>query len=127
MNELTITYATADAPEVRYDVPPAGLDGQDAETALSIVVVGDATYTLTDADHSKFIHFTDGCTVTVPTGLMSGFSCVLVQEGSSQVVLSPSGTTIRHSEDHTSTRAQYASMTLWRRSDTVYFLGGETA
>lgn len=125
MSDFTVSYTEAPAAEVRYSSGPAG---RDADRRLYVVEVAGATYTLSNADHGRYLHFTGECTVTVPTGLMEGFSCCLVQDGVNPVtVAAGAGATVNHPDDHTQTRTQYSPLTLWRRSATVYFIGGDTA
>lgn len=52
-------------------------------TALDIATVSATTYLLQESDNGKVIHFThaSGCTVTIPTGLSTGWNVTLFREG----------------------------------------------
>lgn len=54
------------------------------------------TYTLVAADMGKLIWFTSASavTLTIPSGLPTGFNCLLMQTGAGQVTWSASGTTL---------------------------------
>ena len=58
--------------------------------------VSATTYTLLASDMSKIIWFTaaTAVTLTIPSGLPSGFNCLIMQTGAGQVTWSASGTTL---------------------------------
>lgn len=124
MNDLSVEYPQGSPVEVVFDYPPAG---PAADTNVRLRVVSAGTYTVQATDHGKFVHFTAACEVTVPTGLDDGFACVLVREGVGEVTLTEgAGVTLQHPDGHRSMRLQYSSLSLWKRSAGVYYLGGDT-
>lgn len=124
MDDLTVQYPRANPTEVIYDFPPAG---PPADTNVRLREVAGSTYTLQSLDHGKFVHFTAACVVTVPSTLSDGFACVLVRDGTGDVeVAAGAGVTLRHPDNHTQLRLRYSSLSLWKRSAGVYYLGGDT-
>ena len=97
-------------------------------TAIGALVktVAGTTHTLTDADHGYMILFTGACTITVPTGLRSDFSCGWVQAGASQITFSPSATTIREPNSFTKSERQWAAGGLAAIGTNTYLLVGRT-
>jgi hypothetical protein len=72
------------------------------------------SYTLVASDRGKIVAFTSnsGITLTVPSGLGSTFYCTIQQNGSGQVTLSASGTTLRNRQSFTKTAGQYAQCSI---------------
>lgn len=64
--------------------------------------------------------------VTVPSGLRQGFSVALTQLGAGQVTVTGSGATVRNSQSHTKTAAQYAVVTLFAHGTNDFLLTGDT-
>jgi len=69
---------------------------------------------LAASDNGKIITLNNAnaITLTVPSGLLVGFNCMIVQLGSGQVTISGSGTTITNRSGFTKTGGQNAIATL---------------
>ena len=88
-----------------------------------------ASYTLTINDNGRVIVFTSGSavTLTVPSGLGSGFSCSVVQYGAGQVtVAAGTGATLRLRTSANKTGGQYAIASLISVVANEYILAGDT-
>lgn len=87
------------------------------------------TYTLQASDNNKVVTLSNASaiTVTVPSGLGAGFSCLCVQIGAGQVTFSPSSTTINNRQSHTKIAGQYGVASLVAYASNVFALGGDTA
>lgn len=72
------------------------------------------TYTILSSDNGKIIEFTNSSavTVTLPAGLGTTFTCIIRQNGTGDVTLDTSGTTVHNANSHTSTRAQYSAFAI---------------
>jgi hypothetical protein len=76
--------------------------------------IAGTTYTLTDADRSKILVFTNASpvTLTVPSGLATVFDVMIVQSGAGQITVSAgAGVTINAALSATKTAYQYAVAT----------------
>lgn len=82
---------------------PVGLSGQSILSVSGVPTwsntpvedVTTTTYSIVDADNGKFKRFTNaaGCTVTIPTGLMAGFSAIIYRgAGAGTITFSSLGT-----------------------------------
>lgn len=111
----------ADFPGVisdHYQLTPDGVNTQSG-----------TTYTLTVNDNGRVIVFTSGSavTLTVPSGLGSGFSCSVVQYGAGQVTISAgSGATLRLRSSANKTGGQYAVASLLSVVANEYIVIGDT-
>ncbi|MBP6754878.1 MAG: hypothetical protein KA210_01925 [Bacteroidia bacterium] len=78
-------------------------------------VMNDQTtsYTLTNNDNGKVVtlNSASAVTVTVPS-LSVGFNCMIIQKGTGQVTISPSGVTILNRYNFIKTAGQYAILSL---------------
>lgn len=71
------------------------------------------SYTLTATDNGKIISCTSNSAVTITVPALNiGFNCLIVQRGTGQVTLSPSGSTINNRYNFTKTAGQHAIMSL---------------
>jgi len=70
------------------------------------------TYTLLSTDNGLQIIFTNAAaiTLTIPSGLPSGFNCEVLQRGTGQITFTGSGTTLRYSSFETPTTAEQYSL-----------------
>lgn len=86
------------------------------------------TYTLQTSDNGKIVTLNNASavTVTVPSGLGSGFNCTLIQLGVGTVSVSASGTTINNRNSHTSIAGQYGSATLLSYTSNSFLFQGDT-
>jgi len=87
------------------------------------------TYTLLASDNNKVITCSNASaiTVTVPSGLGAGFSCMVIQIGAGQITFSPSSTTINNRQSHTKTAGQFGVVSLVAHVANTFVLGGDTA
>lgn len=86
------------------------------------------SYTLLSSDNGKIVTLNNGSaiTVTVPSGLGTGFNCTLIQLGAGQVSVSESSTTINNRNSHTSIAGQYGSATLLSYATDTFLFQGDT-
>lgn len=92
-----------------------------------------ATYSVTDADNGKVIrvNHASGCTVTIPSGLLttdsSGFNCSFIQVGSGAITFANDGTSvINNRQSHIKTNGQWAVASVISTSNNVFVLAGDT-
>lgn len=83
-----------------------------------------ANYTLLDADKGGFIYVDAAAaiTITVPTTLVAGFHCVIIQQNTGQVTLAGTGVT---SARGTKTRTQYSAVGVIKRNSTTTTITGD--
>lgn len=91
------------------------------------------TYSVTDSDNGKVIrvNHASGCTVTIPSGLLttdsSGFNCSFVQVGSGAITFANDGTSvINHRQSHNKTNGRWAVASIISTSNNVFVLAGDT-
>ena len=86
------------------------------------------TYSLVSTDNGKVITLnnSNGITLTVPSGLGSGFNCLIIQKGTGQIFISASGTTLINRQGHTKTAGQYAVVSIVNIGNNTIILGGDT-
>lgn len=85
--------------------------------------------TLSDSDNGKVIVCSNSAqiTVTLPSGLTSGFGCTVVQSGTGIVTIEGSGGTIVYGfGNKTATAGQYASVNIYNAGTNTYALEGDT-
>lgn len=72
------------------------------------------TYTLQASDNGGIVYCTNASpiTVTVPSGLPTGFNCTIVQGGAGQVTLAASGTTLNNADGYTKTALIHATASI---------------
>ena len=85
------------------------------------------TKTLAAADNGTIIvcSSSSAITITVPSSLPSGFNCMIIQNGSGQVSLSASSTTLNN-RNGSKTAGQYAILTLVHLGSNVFVVSGDT-
>jgi hypothetical protein len=83
-----------------------------------------AAYNLTAADNGKILQSTSASaiTVTIPTGLPTGFNCTVVQMGTGQITFS--GTYLNRSS-FTKTASQYAVVSIMHLGSDKIIVAGE--
>jgi len=87
------------------------------------------SYTLTAADNGKVVTLNNGSaiTLTIPSGLVAGFNCLLVQKGAGQVTIGAGGgVTLSNRSSQVKTAGQHAIVTLVHIGGEVYILSGDT-
>ncbi|AFL96820.1 hemagglutinin-like protein [Ornithobacterium rhinotracheale] len=72
-------------------------------------VTGDITLGATDNGGYVYVNSTNAATVTVPSSLPAGFSCVVVQKGTGQVTIAGSGVELETARGK-KTRAKYSAI-----------------
>lgn len=105
-------------------VSGSSIYGQVAELTSST-----SNYTLLRQDSGKFLNVNSGSavTVTVPTGLPTGFTVSLCQLGAGQVTVSGAvGVSINNRQSHTKTAGQYAVVSIVGTSADTYVFVGDT-
>ena len=106
-------------------VSGSSIYGQVAELTSSTT-----SYTLLRQDSGKFLNINSvsARTVTVPTGLPTGFTVSLCQLNTGQVTISGAvGVTINNRQTHTKTAGQHAVVSLVGTSLNTYVFVGDTA
>ena len=106
-------------------VSGSSIYGQVAELTSSTT-----SYTLLRQDSGKFLNINSvsATTVTVPTGLPTGFTVSLCQLNTGQVTISGAvGVTINNRQTHTKTAGQHAVVSLVGTSLDTYVFVGDTA
>jgi hypothetical protein len=85
------------------------------------------SYTLQASDNAKVLTFNNASAIalTVPSGLGSGFNCLIVQIGAGNVTPTASGTTISQRQALTKTAGQYAIATLASYATDTFVLSGD--
>lgn len=103
--------------------------GDGGSDFLEINTQTGTTYNLLDSDNCKLITFNNASniTVTLPSGLTSGWHAVLAQLGAGQVILvAGGGVTINEPDGYDRSAKQYAQMDLKNYASETYLLGGYT-
>ena len=104
------------------DTGPAG-----PEPSLTIADNSATSITLADSDNNTVIRCTtsSAVTITVPSTLAAGFSCMVIQEGAGQVTFAQgSGATLNSFGNLLKTAGQHAPASLMRVASGVYNLSG---
>ena len=104
-----------DAPYALINVPPN-------------IQTGD--YTLRASDNGSVVYMNSGSTqtLTIPTALVAGFNCSVIQAGAGQVTFVGSGgMTINEPDSKTKISKQYASITVYIEATNNCIIGGYTA
>ena len=95
----------------------------------SVVPESTTSRTLSNSDNRKVIVCSNSAqiTVTLPSGLTSGFGCTVVQSGTGTVLIEGSGGTIVYGfGNKTATAGQYASINIYNAGTDTYALEGDT-
>lgn len=117
--KVTVTNLMTLAPVQTADIANFG------PAFYSTVTESTTARTLSDSDNGKIIvcDNTTLVTVTVPTGLTSGFNCKIIQEGVGKVkVVGASGVTMSLISGYNTTTAQYAVVDLVNYASETYVL-----
>ena len=104
-------------------------DGSYAPATPSINNQTGTTYSLVAGDNGKLVTFNNSgaITLTVPSGLGAGFSCLVLQLGTGQVTLSASSTTIMQRQSYTKTAGQGAVISLIAYAANSFVASGDMA
>lgn len=113
------------------DTGPAGPTGSTGPTgpepSLTIADNANTSITLADTDNNRVVRCTasSAVTITVPSTLAAGFSCMVIQAGTGRVTFqADSGATINSFGNLLSTAGQHAPASLMRVGAGVYNLSG---
>lgn len=84
------------------------------------------TFTLTNAETGKIVTLNNSSpiTLTIPTSLVAGFNCTIVQKGTGQITVSASGTTINNSQGFTKSNGQYSAFTIIQYDTNTFLTQG---
>lgn len=85
------------------------LDDAIKDVGTNVEFVPASTLTLTDKHQGKLLAFTVACTVTIPSGLRSGFSMGWLQAGSGAITFAASGVTVNSLEGKVKSGGQWAA------------------
>jgi hypothetical protein len=94
----------------------------------TVQTLSGTSLTLDNDDNGTIINATNTSspiTITVPSGLATGFNCMIIQTGDETVTLTNSSTTLRN-RNGLKTAGQYAIMTLVHIGSNVYVVSGDT-
>lgn len=82
----------------------------------SPVIDKTGNYTLTEAENNGYVYVNSAgaVTITVPSNLPVGFSCIVIQQGAGQVTIAGSGVTLQSARG-TKTRKQYSAIGIIKR------------
>ena len=95
---------------------------------FTIVSETTTSRTLSDSDNGKVIVCSNSAatTLTIPSGLTSGFGCTVVQNGTGVVTIEGSGATVYGFGNKTATAGQYGSINVYNVGTNAYVLEGDT-
>ena len=110
-----------------FRVARLGLPKMTPFTDAKITIDTGTSRSLVVADNNRIIRFTSSSaiTVTVPTGLPQGFSCMIMQSGTGQVTFSASGTTVSNRQSFTKTAGQHAVASIVHIGGNVFITSGD--
>ena len=119
---------------LKGDTGAQGIQGVIGETgptgpqpSLNVIDNAATSITISDADNNRIVRCTaaTAVTVTVPSTLATGFSCMVIQAGAGQVTFAAgSGTTLNSFGSLLRTAGQHAPASLIRVGSGVYNLSG---
>jgi len=131
-SELTTGPLTASAAYISGNLTVTGsifVSGSSIYGQVAELTSSTTNYTLVRQDSGKFLNVNSGSavTVTVPTGLPTGFTVSLCQLGAGQITVSGAvGVTINNRQSHAKTAGQYAVVSLVGTSANTYVFVGDT-
>lgn len=127
-NSGTSSAAVFDFTIPRGNQGTQGIKGDTGpEPSLNIADNSATSITLADADNNKIIRCTaaTAVTITVPSTLAAGFSCMVIQAGTGQVTFAQgSGATLNSYGNLLKTAGQHAPASLMRVGAGIYNLSG---
>lgn len=113
---------------VKGPAGPQGLTGP--EPSLKVTDNAATEITLADTDNNKIVRCTasSAVTVTVPSTLAAGFSCMVIQAGIGQATFQAgSGATLNSFGNFLKTAGQHAPASIIRLGSGIYNLSGNLA
>lgn len=132
MADKTISGLTAVTSLDGTEPLPVVQSGSTKKATISQVLTGQlalentTSRTLDASDNGKVILCSNAATITVsvPTGLVQGFNCTLIQLGAGKVTLSASGTSLNSYSGLLSTMGQYAVISVISIGTDVFVAAG---
>lgn len=129
--------ATINLGSVVGPVGPVGPEGPQGQTgpvgpepSLNVTDNAGTSITLADTDNNKIVRCTasSAVTITVPSTLAAGFSCMVIQAGAGQITFAAgSGATLNSYGNFLKTAGQYAPASLIRVASATYNISGNLA
>jgi len=125
-----IIFRTAGVERMRLD-NSGNLAGSNTNTLSGFganIATISAGYTLAATDNSEVIRSdaASAITVTIPSGLPSGFNCMVLQYGTGQITFSPAaGVTLINRNAYNKTIGQYALATVLHIGSNIVVISGE--
>ena len=113
------------------NITTSSISGNGTTTTLTnfgaeVNVQSGTSYTLATTDNGKIISCTSNSAVTITVPALNiGFNCLIVQRGTGQVTLSPSGSTINNRYNFTKTAGQHAIMSLVSVASGAFISSGD--
>jgi hypothetical protein len=126
----TIVFRTAGTERLRIDTN-GNLSGSTTNTLAGFgaqINTIPNSVTLAAADNAEIIqsNATTAISITIPTGLPTGFNCMVLQYGAGQITFSPAaGVTLINRNSFNKTIGQYALVTLLHIGSNVVIISGE--
>lgn len=120
--KITVSNLMAQAPVQTSDL------ANYSPAFFTIVSETTTARTLSDSDNGKVIVCSNSAatTVTIPSGLTSGFGCTIVQNGTGVVSIEGSGASVYGFDSKTATAGQYGSINVYNTGTNTYVLEGDT-
>lgn len=125
-----IVFRTAGTERMRLDLN-GNLTGSTTNTLSGFgaqINAISAAYALVAGDNSEVIqsNAASGITVTIPSGLPTGFNCMVLQYGTGQITFSPAaGVTLINRNAYNKTIGQYALATVLHIGSNIVVISGE--
>lgn len=82
-------------------------------------------YTLLSTDNNKIIEVDTTATITLPDGLDTGFQCIIVNTGSSQIITLDATTTLTTKNSDVTIVSQYGAATVYHAGSNVWRAFGD--
>lgn len=93
----------------------------------SVFYTADHTLTLSDNTKVVVMNSATPVNVTIPLSLLSGFNCLVLQEGAGQVTFVADGTTLNSADGYLKLRTQYSGCSIVAYDDNVFSITGDLA
>jgi hypothetical protein len=118
-------------PVILYDASVGRVDFGNLPEQFTTGVVGTLTTSrsVSNADNGETLYYTgaSNITLTIPSGLVPGWWCRVVQGGVGKVTFAGSGVTVSGKQGHLSTGGQWHVVEARRLTTSQYLIHGETA
>jgi hypothetical protein len=103
---------------------PQGPEGP--PPSLNVTTFSGTSLTLSDIYNNTVVRCTASTAITaiIPTGLTSNFSCMLIQDGTGQITVTASGTTLNSFASLVRTAGRYAPVSIINVGTNTYNISG---